>query len=182
MQNSSPSKPLISSGKGILKATGTLDRTIYHISRISGVIAIVFLLAMMLLTVSDITLRYFFRCPIPGTLELTEFFMIIAGFLGMAWCAIKGEHVKVDMLVNRLPRRVQLIIESVTMLLSIGIAPLVIWRNFIQSKISYIDHSVSNVLNIPEYPFYFIVCLGYALLLLVMITILVKNLRMLIKK
>ena len=74
-----------------------------------GVLAGIVLLLLMMLTVGDVFLRYFFHSPILGTTELTEMMMICICFLGLAYCAKEDAHLKVDILVQHLSRRAQVV-------------------------------------------------------------------------
>jgi TRAP-type C4-dicarboxylate transport system permease small subunit len=148
---------------------GLVVKAINQISLIAGVMGIVFMVAMMLLTVGDVFLRFVFNKPILGSVEMTEYLMVGTGFLGIAWCAVKGGHVGVDLIVGHLPPRVQAVIDSVTCLLSLGVVPLVAWQNFLQANYAKAENVQSDLLDIPAYPFYLIVGISYTLLFLVLI-------------
>lgn len=148
---------------------------INQVSRVAGIVAMVFLLAMMVLTVSDVCLRYFFNAPILGSVELAEYFMVVTGFFGLAWCAVKKGHVKVDLILSHLPPRLQVIIGSITLILGLTVVPLVAWRGFTQARYAQLAKTASDLLKIPTYPFYIVLGLGYALLLLVMVTLLAES-------
>jgi len=158
----------------IRKSAHSAETIINQISRVVGAIAVVFLVAMMLLTVADVFLRYVFSAPIKGSLELTEFCMVVAGFLGLAWCAVKRGHVKVDLIVSHLPPRAQGITDTITMLLAMTVVPLMAWRAFAQARYILVENFVSPSLNIPEFPFYLVVGIGYVLIFFVIITVLVE--------
>ena len=158
----------------VRKPASSAVTVINKISQITGAIAVVFLVAMMLLTVADVFLRYVFSAPIKGSLELTEYSMVLAGFLGIAWCAVRRGHVKVDLIVRHMPSRAQGITDTITMLLAFTVLPLVVWRSFAQAQEVLLEKMVSPSLEIPEFPFYMAVGLGYSLIILVAITILAE--------
>lgn len=151
------------------KLAGAAVTALNQASRGAGILAIAFLMAMLVLTVADVFLRYFFNAPIPGSVELTKYFMVGAGFLGLAWCALKGGHIKVDLLINRLPPRYQVTIDSINLLLALTVVPLVAWQGFTQAKYALLEKTTSRFLAIPDYPFYIVVGLGFVLLFLVMV-------------
>jgi TRAP-type transport system small permease protein len=151
-------------------------------SLIAGVMGIVFMVAMMLLTVGDVFLRFVFNRPILGSVEITEYLMVGTGFLGIAWCAVKGGHVGVDLIVSHFPPRVQAMIDSVTCLLSLGVVPLVAWQNFLQAGYVKAENVQSDLLDIPAYPFYIIVGISYALLSLVLVNALVQSVTKAVKR
>ena len=86
-----------------------------------GYIATGMLGLLMVLTVANIVLRDIFNKPIRGTPELSEFIMVIVIFLALAWCAITRQHVRVELVVTRLPLRVQIILNSITLFITLGI-------------------------------------------------------------
>ena len=166
----------------IKKTAGVAETAINKASQIASIVAVVFLVAMMVLTVADVFLRFFFHAPIQGTVELIQYFMVVAGFLGVAWCAIQGGHLKVDIFVKRLPPRVQAIIDTVTLLMAMTVVPLVAWQGFDQAGYEYTVKTVADITEIPTYPFYIVVGIGYALLFLALVIILVKLIAKVIKR
>lgn len=169
-------------GISIKKPANIAVTIINKASQIASIVAVVFLVAMMVLTVADVFLRFFFHTPIQGTVELIQYFMVVAGFLGVAWCAIQGGHLKVDVFVKRLPPRVQAIIDLITLVMAMTVVPLVAWWGFSQAGYEYTVKTVSDITEIPTYPFYIVIGLGYALLFLVLVKILVEIISKVIKK
>jgi TRAP-type C4-dicarboxylate transport system permease small subunit len=132
------------------------------------------LAAMMLLTVSDVFLRYSFSRPIIGTTELTEIMMICVAFLGLAWCAVKRGHLKVDLVMAHFSPRIQAIVDSITLLAVLGLCVFITWRSFLESITVMRLGSTSSLLEVPDYPFYFILTFGFAILCVVMVTNLIE--------
>lgn len=155
---------------------------INQISRVCGIVALIFLLIMMLMTVADVCLRYIFNAPILGSFEITEYLMIIAGFLGVAWCAVQKGHVKVDLIVSHLPLRARTIIESITLILAMTVAPIVAWQGFAQARYAQSAGDSSSILKIPASPFYVVVGFSYALLSVVLLTLIAELIIKAVKK
>jgi TRAP-type C4-dicarboxylate transport system permease small subunit len=153
---------------------------IYQVSKFAGILALIFLMGIMLLTVADVVMRYFFNAPIPGTTELTIYCVIVAGFLGLSWCAVQKAHLKVDILINYFPVRVRKIINIVMLVLAMTVVPLVAWQSFAQSEIIRMEHVLSDFLKIPAFPFYIIIGISFTLLGLVVITLIVDMIRQVI--
>jgi TRAP-type C4-dicarboxylate transport system permease small subunit len=130
---------------------------------------VVILAAMMLLTASDVTLRYIFNRPIVGSFDLTEYMMVIVVSFGLAYCAFLKGHVKVDLVVSHLPQRVQAFIDSLTGLLGIALFALITWQSYVYMKLLFESGLESTVLLIPRFPFAGLVCLGSALLTIVLL-------------
>src|SRR3990172_2452138 len=86
--------------KLMAKINGVLDRIINLLAFIAGAIVIF----VMLLVSSEVVTRYFLGTPIPGVVEITEISILWICFLAAAWIGVDG-HVKMDIVVNRLPQR-----------------------------------------------------------------------------
>ena len=166
----------------IKKTAGVAETAINKASQIASIVAVVFLVAMMVLTVADVFLRFFFHAPIQGTVELIQYFMVVAGFLGVAWCAIQGGHLKVDMIMDRLTSRFKGNTDSLTITLGMAVVAVVAWQGFEKAQEVQLDKIASAFLDIPAYPFYLIVGISYSLLFLAMIPILVEYIRKAIGK
>jgi len=165
----------------IMKMAQFVERRIYALSRVMGIIAIVVLVAMMLFTVLDIFLRAFFNKPIPGDVEIIERSMVFVGFFGLAWCAMKGMHIKVDLVVTFLPKRVQNVIDSFNYLLGIGVCIFITWFSYLEGIANREMNAVTNILRVPLFPFYWVATFGYAVLCLALLVLLTRSLKEAIK-
>ena len=166
----------------IQKALHSADNRIAQISEIFGVVAVGVLVCMMMLTVTDVCLRYIFNRPIMASKEITEYMMVIVGFLGFAWCALKGMHIKVNLLVSRFSERTQAIIDTVNHIIVIGLCVLIASQAFSESLTIKELGRGSDITDIPNYPFYMVVFFGYFLLLIVMVPMLIKSINKVLKK
>ena len=71
---------------GWLSSVGDmLEKTVYPIGRFLHRFAQVILALMVLLTVTDVCLRYIFNNPITGSYELTEFMMAVLVFASVGF-------------------------------------------------------------------------------------------------
>jgi len=167
---------------GVEKAGRSALTIINQASRIASIFGVVFLSAMMGLTVADVIMRYFFNRPILGSVEMCEYLMVGAGFFGIAWCAVKRGHVQVDLVVSRFSPRIQSGFEVATLILSLTVVPMIAWQNFSQAVYVKVERVESDLLEIPAYPFYLIVAIAFTLLTLVMITLLMDSIRKVTKR
>jgi TRAP-type transport system small permease protein len=158
------------------KAFSYFQRGIYSASRIGIYIGVVALNAMMLLVVADVILRKYLTAPIRGSLEITEILMGLVVFLGLAYCAVKDEHVFIDIVTERLSKRAKSINMAIIHVLSIGVAGLMAWRLFISALDLQRGNQVSMMLGLWLYPFVLIGFIGCTLLTLVYILQLINTL------
>jgi TRAP-type C4-dicarboxylate transport system permease small subunit len=136
-------------------------------SRVAAGLAAGVLAAMMLLTGVDVILRYVFDKPVPGSLELTEFMMVIVIAFGLAYCALQKRHVRIDLVVSRLPRRAQAVMNSIANLAFLGLFVVITWRSFFRMQSMYEGQLTSSVLFIPKFPFMILMIIGCGILCLV---------------
>ncbi len=122
------------------------------------------LIAMMLLTTADVAGRYLFNSPIMGVFELTEFMMACLVFCSLAYTQSKKAHVAVDILGTMLPPNGQRAIEFINYLISFCILALITWKSIERGVEVMATKDSSAILQIPVYPFMFLVALGSAAL------------------
>jgi len=132
-------------------------------------IAMSVLVIMMLLTALDVIFRYIFNRPIAGSIELTEFMMATMVSFGIAYCAVLGGHVSVDVVVSLLPKKTRTIIGTITTLLSLGLFLLITWQNLLYIKEIFDSGLESPVLLLPVYPYIGAVAIGFGALCLVLL-------------
>jgi len=164
------------------RTINNIEVLINQTSRIAGIIALITLILMMLVTVADVVLRYFFNAPILGSNEIVEYLMVITGFLGLGWCAIKGGHLKVGLIIDRMPSRYQTVTDIVTFILALSVVPLLVWQAFSQAEYTLLEKCTSDVLKVPNYPFYIIEGIGIAIFTIVILMLLIKLIAGLNKK
>lgn len=145
-------------------------------------VAVVVLACMMMFTVTDVCLRYFFNNPIKASDETTEFMMIIVSFLGLAWCALKGMHIKVNLLVGRFSERTQTIFDTVNYIIVIGVCALLTSQLWAETLVVQAAGKVSDLTGIPYFPFYFIAGFGFFLLFFIVISLLVQSITKALKR
>lgn len=128
-----------------------LHAVIFRISKVMDVIGGVVLSFMMLITVTDVILRFIGK-PITGTYEL-----VFLGGAVVIGCAIprtswEGGHVNVDFVIEYLPRMLKRIVVVITRLLGIAFFVLLGWNLFVYGTTLYNKGEVSLTLHVPYYP------------------------------
>jgi len=151
------------------KVTNFLTLIARPATRVLNSVAGGVLAAMMVLTGVDVTLRYIFNRPIAGSYEITEFMMPIVIAFGLAYCAFEKGHVRVDLLISRLPNRAQAVMNSIASLVFLGLFVLITWQTFLRAKGMIDTGLISEVLLIPVFPFVLTVTAGSAMICLVVL-------------
>jgi len=115
------------------------------------------LIPMMLLTTGDVVVRAVWGRHIPGTVELSSYMLAAFILLGVAYThQVKG-HVRVSMLVSRLPERAGLILDLITTLLSLFIISILAYQGW---EVGLEERTVSDILRIPQLPFRLLVAVA----------------------
>ena len=152
------------------KAADSLDRVVRPLSGAFYSVGIGVLAVLMFLTAGDVTLRYVFNRPITGTFDITQFMMAILVSFGLAYCAVKKGHVRVDLVVSHFSKRAQTIIDAITGLFGLGLFSLITWQAAVNMKELWGSGLTSSVLLTPVFPFAGLVALGSACLTLVLLS------------
>lgn len=143
-----------------------VEKTIQSIIEKSGLLGVLSLALMTLLTFCDVFLRYFFKRPIVGSTEITEFIMVCVVFFSLAWCSLRGDHVAVDLITSKLSGRGLRISDSINYILTALVGLLIATQSFEQAEYLKDIALKSQLLNIPRYPFLVISTFGFVLLFL----------------
>ena len=141
-----------------------LENWVHPISKLMSRIASVILFLMMFLTIVDVFLRKVFSRSLLGTVEVTEFMLVILIFFSLAQTEIFNSHVKVDLVVGRFSERGQGLTDMITQFVCFLISGLITWSTLVYSEKMRAIGEVSQDLWIPKYPLIYIVAVGCAVL------------------
>jgi TRAP-type C4-dicarboxylate transport system permease small subunit len=136
-------------------------RGVHTIVRVLSWVASVALSIMILFVVSNVLSRFFFKKPLPGTIEVIELVAVVIVFFSVAYTESKRGHIYVELLVSRLSRRVQAVLASMMYFLAAVFFAVMGWRGGVLAW-SYLVPRVREtyVLSIPIAPFLFVIALG----------------------
>lgn len=158
-----------------------LRRFIHSLSQWVSWIAAVALAGMMLLTCSDVVLRYF-GYPILGSFEITGFLGAVVAGLAIAYTQTLRGHISIEFIVSRFPQRTQAVIDSITCLLSIGVFALLAWQCSARGTTLWELGQVSETLEMPFFPFLYVVAFGCSMMCLVLLLDFISSLTRLVRK
>jgi TRAP-type C4-dicarboxylate transport system permease small subunit len=145
-------------------------------SKALNILSLCALVAMMLLTVADVLLRYCANRPIVGGTEITEYMMVFLT-LGIPLSLLAGRSIKMELLVQKLPKKAQDITDTATLCLGLFFALLLTFQLLKDVGNVRSLGIVSNTLRIPAYPFYLVMTSSFAVLDLVMVLEFFKRIR-----
>ncbi|MBW1716092.1 MAG: TRAP transporter small permease [Deltaproteobacteria bacterium] len=142
-------------------------------------VGMVLLIPMMLITAGDIIGRAVWSRPIPGAVELSSYMLAVFILLGVAYThQVKG-HVRVTMLVSRLPERAGLLLDAMTTILSLFMISILAWQGWV---VGIEERTVSDMLRVPQLPFRLLVSVAGVLLCLELLIDLADSLRKLVRR
>jgi TRAP-type C4-dicarboxylate transport system permease small subunit len=149
------------------------------VSRVLGYTATGFMVVLMLLTVVDVFLRYFFNAPITGTTEISRLLMVIIVFPALGWAAIDRAHVRVDLVVSRIPPRVQAILGSITFLFALVTYGIITWQSILEAAVV---NRQTSLLHLSFTPFYWVMSGGFVVFCLAIAALVIEDITKAVKK
>ncbi len=124
--------------------------------------AVLFL--MMVLTIADVFGRKVFDDSILGTVELSEFMLVVTVFFALAHTELMGGHVRVDVVMGLFGQRARAAVDMVTQFICMVLSAI-----FTSATVQYAvrmqaSGDVSQDLWLPKHPFVYLAGLGFAVL------------------
>lgn len=127
---------------------------------------------MMLHITADVILRYLFSAPLSGTITyVSNYYMIIATFVPLAYAEKLNAHITVEVVTERLPQRVQYHLAHWLLPISATVLILMTVKTWIEAMIKFEMKAsiVEGGTTIITWPGYFMLPLGLGMVALVMI-------------
>lgn len=104
---------------------------LYHLIMSScGAIAAVTFGLMSLLVTADVVLRNLNIDLIPAGVEITEYMLMIATFIAAPWLLYHNGHIRVDVLVNILPKTLQRLLSLLCNLIGLLVCGVLTQQSF----------------------------------------------------
>ncbi len=129
---------------------------------LSGIALVLATLAMM----HGVVTRYFLKSPTVWQTEISIYLLVFVTFVGAAYGLKHHAHVGVDLLVERLPMRAQLVVRVATAVLAMVVVGAVLYTAYGTWLEAYEgDFRTSTVLSTPLWIVYAILPVGMLLVL-----------------
>jgi TRAP-type transport system small permease protein len=140
--------------------TGALIKATKILNTILMYVCVCMLFVMMLLGSADILGRYFFNRPILGTFEIFEILLPGIVLLGLGFTQADKAHITVDMLVDRLPRRMRTLTDFCTTIMALVMSMLILWRGTMTALLYFNQNRLISNIHVPMYLPHLFVPLG----------------------
>jgi TRAP-type C4-dicarboxylate transport system permease small subunit len=128
----------------------------------AGDLAMLTLISLVLMIAIDIILRRFFDRPLSFSFEVIQIGMVVVVFGSISYSSTLDRHVGIDILVTKFSQRTRHVLSLASGLLSTCLFGLICWQSVMQGIQVMQRGTFTGILEIPLYPFYFIiaVCSG----------------------
>jgi len=157
------------SGQKLKQAVHLFGSRLSTFTRWISYVAMVAALIMMFLVVADVFMRRALNMPILGSNEIQRILLTMVIFFSVAYVmSIKG-HVVVDTLTRLYPRKLQIAVSLIALLLSMLIIAIISWQTALYGLEALQVGERSVLLRIPVSPFIFVVAFGSTVLFLVIL-------------
>lgn len=125
---------------------------------------------MMGLTVVGVVMRYVFHRPILGANELIELTSVALVMLALPYCTARREHITVDIFDAQLGRFGRLAGDVIGNLTGLILLWFLVRQSWHKALEAHEFEDVTNMIEVPIWPFFGVLALGAALYFLVLIT------------
>ncbi len=134
-------------------------------------------LAMSLWITFDVLGRNLFGWSAPWAFDLSEYSLVWITFLAAPWVLLQDRHVRIEILVEVVPRAAQRILGIVVSLFAIAACAVLAWRTGL-AAVDYYNNDIMmpRIWRIPRIWPYVIVPVGSALLMLAFVVRLIHYL------
>ena len=140
-------------------------------------IGLVGLLVMMVVTCIDVVGAKVFRSPLLGAIDIVQLAQTVAIAFAASMVLILGRHIRVEFFIKLLPRRAQAVINSVVLLLGLGLFMVILWRLSVFGHLLQTSGDYSATIYIPYYPFAYGIALAIIPVCLVFMLEFLKSLK-----
>ena len=125
---------------------------------------------MAFIMTSGVFMRYVLNSPSRWIDEITTYLLVVLVSLGLAYTEREGSNIRVDVLVNRLPKAVRDWVNLITLVLFCAYAGLLLYYTTIDCIFSWkVGTTSMTIMQFPVAPWQTALPLGLAILVLVLI-------------
>lgn len=120
------------------------------------------LIFMMLITATDVFMRYLFNSPVRGSYDLVECMLVVFVFHGMAGTFLRRQNVVIDVIDHFVAERVISVMIRIADVLSIACLILIAWAMLTPTLQAYTYGDRKLMLNLPLYILWVVALAGMA--------------------
>lgn len=152
------------------------EKIVHSISKVFDFVARWALMGMMVYMVISIFFRMI-RMPLLGSYDFVGYLTLIVGGFSLAYCAVEKGHVFIGVFLDRCSKRTQILVDTMTGVLSASFIALTTWQLYSYSGAIRKSGELSPTTHIPFYPILYALTVCFLLLCLVLIIDLIHSIR-----
>jgi TRAP-type C4-dicarboxylate transport system permease small subunit len=156
---------------------GRVQKLLTLVSRAATYGSALFLMAMMLITVADVTLRALFNLPITGAYDLVQLFLVGTVFLNIPDVFLRDENIAIDLIDHIAGRTTVALLKMIANLAALVFLLVLSWQMIQPALDSMHFHEVSTDLSIPMIVHWCLMIAGIVLALPAALTLSIKSVR-----
>ncbi len=156
-----PSEPATNKTKGVFEIWGKFDTVVKKTSRYTAAIGVIAVMILVLVIVMDVVGSKVLHAPVPGSVGVLGFVQLIAISFGMGATYLAGMHIKIEIILNRFPKRSQEVVNTLVYLLGFLLFVLIVWRMLVLARSFQSSGEVLDQILIPMYPIVYAVAIAF---------------------
>lgn len=154
-----------------------LDKVSSIIEKIMLVIFGVGIMALVLITVYSVIMRYIVHAPVPWTEELQMILVVWMSFFGICVTILENGNISIDLLVNKFHGILKKISRAFSWIVMAVVLVVVMYLGFIRLDNLLNSNQITAVLHIPKYVQYLAVALSGVVMVVNHCLVEYKNIR-----
>ena len=148
------------------RAAKYMNKVISYPSNLLSAAAMVAMVFCMLAVTADVFMRYVFGSSILAVWDLSTLAFAVIVWGPMAMAALKGSHIALTFLLDRLPRLPRLGLQLIIPLVTSGVLGMVSWRLLVHAILMGATKVQTPTLRIPYAPFAYFAAFACAMMAL----------------
>jgi len=135
------------------------------VSLFFGYLGSIAMCLMAIIVTIDVTGRFLFNKPLRGGIEIVEELMVCVIFLLLAYVTETEKHIKVDIFISLIEQKVPRLSRMISFvfdMLMLFVLAILTWQGFRGGLQAMGSGEVTDSLQIPHYPFRFVLMAGFA--------------------
>ena len=162
---------------GLKQKLLSFERGVHRVSRGFNYIALIGMILMMMLTVTDVFLRRAFLSPIRCVYEIQGFTLLIVTFFTWAYCQMGDGHIKITFISEKLPPRVAASLDVITYTIAVAVYSVMVWQTKVRATYFKDSGAISGELGLVLWPFPIIGAVGVALFVMALVLTLIHRVK-----
>lgn len=138
------------------------ERYFGRLTRYGDYLARLGLVALLALVVINVILRYSWK-SVQGTYDYVQLITAVTAVLAVAYTAYERGHIEIEILTERLPKRVQSGLAMVMMLICTGFFVVGSWQSAVVGNGMKEANETSMSVFVPLWPFMYVMAVGLGL-------------------